>query len=119
MLLVQHEADRLGQDLFSHKIYGSCSLKAIGLHGVAASFVLRIFLEGLSSYIGGVADNNIKHSMEFLRSTPSIPLWTRPSAALPDDCVPIRRYFAITVILMPADSTKPIDRMEILNLCWR
>ena len=63
------------------------------------SFVLGIFLGGLSGYFGGVSDNIIQRSIEFIRSIPSIPLWMGLSASLPDDWDALKRYFAITVIL--------------------
>ncbi len=92
-------ADRLGQDLFSRLIYGTRISMTIGLLGVAMSFVLGIFLGGLSGYFGGVSDNIIQRSIEFIRSIPSIPLWMGLSASLPDDWDALKRYFAITVIL--------------------
>ncbi len=92
-------ADRLGQDLFSRLIYGTRISMTIGLLGVAVSLILGILLGGISGYFGGVFDNIIQRSIEFLRSIPSIPLWMGLSAALPDDWDAIKRYFAITVIL--------------------
>ena len=92
-------ADRLGQDLFSRLIYGTRVSMTIALLGVALSLLLGIFLGGLSGYFGGVVDNIVQRSIEFIRSMPSIPLWMGLSAALPDDWDAIKRYFAITVIL--------------------
>ncbi len=92
-------ADRLGQDLFSRLIHGTRVSMTIGLLGVIASLVLGIVLGGVSGYFGGLVDNIIQRSIEFIRSIPSIPLWMGLSAALPDDWDAIQRYFAITVIL--------------------
>jgi peptide/nickel transport system permease protein len=66
---------------------------------MALSFLLGIFMGGLSGYYGGVADNIIQRVIEFLRSVPTIPLWMALSAALPPTWPPLRVYFGITIIL--------------------
>lgn len=92
-------ADRLGQDLLSRLIFGTRVSMTIGLLGVTMSLIFGIFLGGISGYFGGITDNIIQRSIEFIRSIPSIPLWMGLSAALPDDWDALKRYFAITVIL--------------------
>lgn len=92
-------ADKLGQDLYSRLIFGTRISMTIGLVGVSLSLVLGIFLGGISGYFGGLSDNIIQRSIEFIRSVPSIPLWMGLTAALPDDWDALKRYFAITVIL--------------------
>ncbi len=92
-------ADRLGQDLLSRLIFGTRISMTIGLVGVTLSLVLGILLGGISGLFGGFTDNIIQRAIEFIRSIPSIPLWMGLTAALPDDWDPVKRYFAITVIL--------------------
>lgn len=92
-------ADRLGRDLFSRLIYGTRISMSIGLVGVFVSFVLGIFLGGLSGYYGGTVDNLIQRAIEFLRSIPEIPLWMGLAAALPSTWGPLQVYFGITIIL--------------------
>ena len=55
---------------------------AIGLIGVAVSFVLGCLLGGISGYYGGVPDLIIQRIIEFLISIPVIPFWMGLAAAL-------------------------------------
>jgi peptide/nickel transport system permease protein len=92
-------ADRLGRDQLSRILYGTRISLSIGLLGMSLSFLLGIFMGGISGYYGGVVDNTIQRVIEFLRSVPTIPLWMALSAALPPTWPPIRVYFGITIIL--------------------
>jgi peptide/nickel transport system permease protein len=92
-------ADRLGRDMLSRIIYGTRISMFIGLMGVMISFLLGIFLGGLSGYYSGAVDNIIQRTIEFLRSIPEIPLWMGLAAALPTTWGPLQIYFGITVIL--------------------
>jgi peptide/nickel transport system permease protein len=56
-------------------------------------------LGGLSGYFGGTIDMVIQRVVELILSLPTIPIWLALSAALPQGWPPLRRYFAITVIL--------------------
>jgi peptide/nickel transport system permease protein len=80
-------------------VYGSRISLSIGLVGVFLSLILGIVLGGISGYFGGLADNLIQRTIEFIRSVPSIPLWMALSAALPPTWPVVRIYFGITVIL--------------------
>lgn len=91
--------DRLGRDVLSRIIYGARVSMSIGLVGVFISFVLGVFLGGISGYFGGPADTLIQRVIEFLRSIPEIPLWMGLAAAIPLTWHPLRVYFAIVVIL--------------------
>jgi len=92
-------SDRLGRDQLSRILYGTRISLSIGLVGMSLSFLLGIFMGGISGYYGGIADNIIQRVIEFLRSVPTIPLWMALSAALPPTWPPIRVYFGITIIL--------------------
>ncbi len=91
--------DRLGRDVLSRLIYGTRISMSIGLVGVTLSLTLGIILGGISGYYGGVVDNLIQRTIEFLRSIPDIPLWMGLSAALPPTWPSLWIYFGITVIL--------------------
>lgn len=91
--------DVQGRDLFSRIMYGTRSSMTIGLVGVAMSFILGIFLGGISGFFGGVIDNIIQRTIEIIRSIPTIPLWMGLAAAMPADWSIMQIYFAITVII--------------------
>jgi peptide/nickel transport system permease protein len=92
-------ADRLGRDMFSRIVYGARISLSLGLVGVFLSLILGIVLGGISGYFGGLADNIIQRTIEFIRSIPQIPLWMALSASLPANWPVVRVYFGITVIL--------------------
>ncbi len=92
-------ADRLGRDLLTRIVYGARVSMTIGLVGVAFSLIIGIIMGGISGYFGGVADNIIQRTIEFLQSIPQIPLWMGLAAAIPQGTDPLLVYFLITVIL--------------------
>ncbi len=92
-------ADRLGRDVFSRMAYGARISMTIGLVSVIVSLILGVVLGGISGYYGGLADNMIQRSIEFVRSIPEIPLIMGLAAALPADWSVVRLYFGITLLL--------------------
>lgn len=91
--------DEVGRDLFSRAVIASQLSLSIGLVGVALSFILGVFLGGISGYYGGRIDTTIQQIIIFLSSLPTIPLWMGLSAALPPTWPPAKTYFGITIIL--------------------
>ena len=92
-------ADSFGRDLFTRNLYAARVSLSVGLVGVALSFVLGIFLGGVSGYYGGAIDAAIQRIIEFLISLPTIPVWMALAAALPPQWSSIKVYFGITIIL--------------------
>lgn len=92
-------ADRNGRDLLSRLIYGTRVSMTIGLIGVTMAFALGIMLGGISGYFAGKIDTLIQRMVEFFMSVPTLPLWLGLAAAVPSGWGPLKRYFAITVIL--------------------
>lgn len=91
--------DTLGRDVLSRLIYGGRISLSVGLIGVAVSFVLGLTLGSVSGYFGGMTDNIVQRSMEFLRCIPTIPLWMGLAAALPITWDPLFVYFLVTILL--------------------
>jgi peptide/nickel transport system permease protein len=91
--------DRLGRDIYSRTIYGSSISLFIGLGGVVVTFLIGITLGGISGFVGGVTDEIIQRAIDFLLSTPNIPLWMVLAAAIPRQWPVTRVYLAITLIL--------------------
>jgi peptide/nickel transport system permease protein len=91
--------DEVGRDLLSRTVIASQLSLSIGLVGVGLSFVLGVFLGGISGYYGGRTDTIIQQVIIFLSSLPTIPIWMGLSAALPPTWPPARTYFGITIIL--------------------
>ena len=91
--------DRLGRDLFSRVFFGAQVSLSIGLVGVFISFLMGVILGGLSGYMGGVVDELIQRTIDFLLSIPTLPLWMALSSALPRDWPIIQTYFAIVLLL--------------------
>jgi peptide/nickel transport system permease protein len=91
--------DKLGQDMFSRILYGGRISLLLGLTGELLTFVLGVFLGGISGYYGGKIDIVIQRIVEILQSVPTIPIWLAMAAAIPRTWSPIQSYFAMTMIL--------------------
>jgi peptide/nickel transport system permease protein len=91
--------DKLGRCVFTKIVHGAQISMSIGLIGVAISFVLGLFIGGISGFYGGKTDLIIQRIIEIIKSFPAIPLWMTLSAAFPPQWSAITVYFMITVIL--------------------
>jgi peptide/nickel transport system permease protein len=91
-------SDGLNRDLFSRILYGAQISLTIGLVGIFISFLLGLSLGGISGYFGGLVDEVVQRSIDFLISVPTLPLWMALSAALPRDWSVTKTYLAITII---------------------
>jgi peptide/nickel transport system permease protein len=91
--------DKLGQDMFSRILHGGRISLLLGLTGELLTFVLGVFLGGISGYYGGKIDIVIQRVVEILQSVPTIPIWLAMAAAIPKEWTSLQGYFAMTVIL--------------------
>lgn len=90
--------DHLGRDTFTRILYGSRISLSIGLVGVFLTFLLGLFLGGISGYLGGIVDTAIQRLIDLIVCIPTIPLWMALAAALPRDWPAVRMYVGIVVI---------------------
>jgi len=92
-------SDHLGRCVFSRTLYGGRISLTIGLVGVFLTLIIGSSLGTVSGYYGGVVDVVLQRIVELLQAFPTIPLWAALAAALPPDWLPIKRFFAISIIL--------------------
>lgn len=91
--------DRLGRDMFSRILFGGRLSLLIGLTGVFMTLFFGVTLGAISGYYGGIVDNLVQRSTEFLSAFPDIPLFLALAAAIPPQWSPIAVYFMLTIIL--------------------
>lgn len=90
--------DGMGRDLLSRVLLGSQISLSIPLIGVTISFVLGLFIGGVSGYFGGWLDSVIQRAIEIIRSFPTLPLWMALSAAIPARVPIVTMYLYIVII---------------------
>jgi peptide/nickel transport system permease protein len=92
-------SDALGRDWFTRILYGGRLSLMIGLIGQVLTIFFGTTLGVMSGYYGGMIDQLIQRTTEFLNAFPDIPLFMALAAAIPSFWPPIAVYFMLTVIL--------------------
>jgi peptide/nickel transport system permease protein len=92
-------SDALGRDWFTRILYGGRLSLMIGLIGQVLTIFFGTTLGVMSGYYGGMIDQLIQRTTEFLNAFPDIPLFMALAAAIPSFWPPIAVYFMLTGIL--------------------
>jgi peptide/nickel transport system permease protein len=92
-------ADALGRDWFTRILYGGRLSLMIGLIGQVMTIIFGMSLGVMSGFYGGMIDQIIQRTTEFLNAFPDIPLFMALAAAIPTFWSPIAVYFMLTIIL--------------------
>lgn len=91
--------DGSGLDLFSRVMFATRTSLTIGLFSVLISFVLSLFIGGISGYFGGRIDTVLQAFTDIVRVVPEIPLYMALAAMFPRDWSNEQVYFAMTLVL--------------------
>lgn len=110
--------DQFGRDILSRLLFGAQISLSIGLVAIAVTFVIGIFVGGISGYFGGRLDNVLQRAVEIINSIPELPLWLALAAVVPAEWSPGQTYFAITMLLsfLGWTGTARVVRGKILSL---
>ena len=92
-------SDALGRDWFTRILFGGRLSLLIGLLGQIMTILFGTSLGVISGYYGGMVDQLIQRTTEFLNAFPDIPLFMALGAAIPTFWSPIAVYFMLTIIL--------------------
>jgi peptide/nickel transport system permease protein len=91
--------DSSGLDLFSRVMFATRTSLSIGLFSVLISFILSLFIGGISGYFGGRIDTALQGFTDIVRVVPEIPLYMALAAMFPRDWSNQQVYFAMTLVL--------------------
>jgi peptide/nickel transport system permease protein len=91
--------DKAGKDIYGRTLHAVWTSLAVGTIGVFISFVLALFIGGVSGYFGGLTDSAIQMVTDSIRTVPAIPLFMALAAFVPDEWSAETRFFFISIIL--------------------
>ena len=91
--------DAAGKDIYARTLQAVWTSLAVGTIGVFISFVLALFIGGISGYFGGWLDSVIQMVTDAIRTVPAIPLFMALAAFVPDEWSAETRFFFISIIL--------------------
>lgn len=91
--------DNHGRDIFTRVLYGARVSLSIGLIGVAVSFILGLFIGGVSGYFGGKVDAVLMRLVEIIMMFPFFYLMLALRAVFPANLSSVQVYFLIVIIL--------------------
>ncbi|MCM8820429.1 MAG: ABC transporter permease [Candidatus Omnitrophica bacterium] len=91
--------DNHGRDVFSRVLYGTRVSLSIGIIGVAVSFILGLFIGGVSGYFGGKVDTFLMRLVEIIMMFPFFYLMLALRAIFPANLSSVQVYLLIVVIL--------------------
>lgn len=91
--------DKAGKDIYARTLHAVWTTLAVGTIGVMISFILALFIGGISGYFGGLTDSVIQMITDSIRTVPAIPLFMALAAFVPDEWSAETRFFFISIIL--------------------
>jgi peptide/nickel transport system permease protein len=92
-------SDVYGRDIASRLLFGSQISLSIGIVGILITFLLGMFMGGISGYYGGIIDNVLMRITELLMSVPTLYLILALRATIPSTVSSTGMYLIIVVIL--------------------
>ena len=92
-------ADRYGHDIFSRDHLRIPYQPFHWNRFIFITFILGVFIGGISGYLSGKVDTLIQRVIEIINSFPQLPMWLALAAVMPAEWSALGTYFAITIVL--------------------